>query len=84
VNRDVEDEDILLLVRGVNLCMSNFINALIVLPKHERNTIIGDNIVKIVESAKSIHNHLHSKINDRKIDYLSILCSKLEEIWKKY
>jgi hypothetical protein len=82
VSMELEKEEILLLVNAVNLCIANFITSILILPKHEKDQILADNIIKIIESAKNIYNTCSSDIKDKKIDDLKALYTKLEEMEK--
>jgi potassium channel LctB len=85
VTGELENEEILLLINAVNLCMANLINALTMIPKNTKDHVIYDNIFSIVESAKKIYNYynVHMKAKIR-IENLKMLYSRLENLGKTY
>lgn len=85
VSGEMEEEEILLLINGVNLCMTNFVNALEVLPKHERDYALYENIVRIVESGKKMYNYYNIHMKSKKrIEDLRTLYIQLEDFGRKY
>lgn len=84
VNKEIEESDVLLLVDGVNLCMANFLKALFILPKRERDPVIYENILKIVESAKNIFSYCNAFVSGKKIEEMKSLYNRLEVFAKGY
>jgi hypothetical protein len=84
INGELDDEDILLLVNGINSCMINFVNSLTILPKHQKDRVIHENILRIVESGKEIYNYYCVDLKNKKIEDLKTLYTKLEELGKEY
>jgi len=84
VNGELDEEEILLLIKGINLCMANLINSLIILPKHTKNYVIYDNIFKIIESGKKIYNFYNIRLKSNKLEDLKMLYTKLEDFEKSY
>jgi Ion channel len=84
VNGEVEEEEIILLINSVNLCLANFVNALIILPKHKRDYVIYENMFRIVESGKKMYNYYNIHMKNQKIDELKVLYTKLEELGRIY
>jgi hypothetical protein len=79
VTGELDEEEILLLVNGVNLCIANFINALILLPKNTKDHIIYENVSRIVESGEKLYNYYNVQMKSkRRIEDLKTLYTKLE------
>jgi potassium channel LctB len=85
VESDISEEEIFLLVKGIKLCIANFIGSLKVLPQNsfEKEPILYDNVTRIAEAGKSIYNFCNMKFNSRRIDELKDLYTQLEEYWRK-
>jgi hypothetical protein len=85
VTGELEDEEILLLISAVNLCIANFINALRIIPKNTKDHTVSENIFSIVESGKKMYNYynVHMKTKVR-IENLKTLYTKLEELGVTY
>jgi hypothetical protein len=78
INGELEEEEINILVSGIDICINNLVMSLDVYPKKfkEDSVIIG-NVNKIVESVRKIHTSCErTSKEDRK--ELKDLCSKLE------
>jgi potassium channel LctB len=84
VNMGLEEEEIILLMNGVNLCIANFLNALMVIPKHPKDYVLYDNISKIVESSKKMYNYYNVHSKNNKIEDLKMLYAKLEDFGRVY
>ena len=85
VTGEMEEEEILLLINGVNLCIANFVNALAILPKHERDYVLYENIFRIVESGKKMYNYYNIHMKSKKrIEDLKMLYTKLEDFGRTY
>lgn len=85
VTGELDEEETLLLINAVNLCMANFINALMILPKYPRENVLYENIFRIVESGKKMYNYynIHMK-NKIRIENLKMLYTKLEDFGRSY
>jgi hypothetical protein len=84
VNGEVDEEEIILLINSVNLCLANFINAILMLPKHKRDYVIYENMFRIVESVKKMYNYYNINMKNQRVDELKVLYSKLEELGRMY
>ena len=84
INLGLEEEETLLLMNAVNLCMANFLNALMLIPKHPKDYVLYDNIFKIVESGKKMYNYYNVHSKNKKIEDLKMLYTKLEEFERAY
>jgi hypothetical protein len=84
VTGEMDHEEVILLINAVNLCMANFLNSLIILPKHPRDYVLHENIFRIVESAKKMYNFYNIHIKSKKIEDLKMLYTKLEEFGRNY
>lgn len=85
VTGEMEEEEILLLINGVNLCIANFVNALVIIPKHQRDYVLYENIIRIVESGKKMYNYYNIHLKSKKrIDDLKMLYTKLEDFGRRY
>jgi hypothetical protein len=84
INGELEEEEVLLLVNGINLCMANFINSLMVIPRYPKDYVLYDNVSKIIESGKKIYSYYNLSLKNKRIDDLNMLYTKLEEFEKGY
>jgi hypothetical protein len=84
INIGLDEEETLLLMNAVNLCMTNFLNALILIPKHPKDYVLYDNIFKIVESGKKMYNYYNVHSKNKRIEDLKVLYTKLEGFGKEY
>lgn len=84
VTGEFEEEEILPLINGINLCMANFVNALMALPKHPKDSVLQENILRIVESGKKMHDYYSVNIKNKKIEDLKMLYTRLEELGRGY
>lgn len=84
VNGELEEEEVLLLVNGVNLCIANFINSLMLIPKYPKDYVLYDNISRIIESGKKIYNYYNINLKSNRIEDLKMLYTKLEGFGKEY
>lgn len=83
---DIQEEEIFLIVKIINLCIANFITSLKILPPHsfDKEPTIQDNLIKIVGAGKDVYSYYHTRSESKRIDELKILYSQLEEYSKKY
>ncbi|MEK6832476.1 MAG: potassium channel family protein [Nanoarchaeota archaeon] len=81
---ELEEEETLILINGVNLCIANFVNALIMLPKHPRDYVLYENIFRIVESTKKMYNYYNIHMKNQRIEDLKMLYTKLEDFGRTY
>lgn len=78
INGELEEEEINILISGIDLCIDNLVKALDTHPKtFQEDRVIVGNVSKIVESVRKIHTscEMTSKTKGRE---LKSLCDKLE------
>jgi hypothetical protein len=83
VASEIDEENLLLLINNINMCILNFIDALQVLPKNHKNSVIYNNIKKIIESGESVYNSCNISLKGKKFDELKIAYTKLKEFVKE-
>jgi potassium channel LctB len=84
INGELDDDEVLLLINGINLCMANLINSLMVIPKYPKDYVLYDNVSKIIESGKKIYGYYNLSLKNKRMDDLDMLYTKLEEFEKAY
>ncbi len=84
VTGELDDEEIFLLINAVNLCIANFVNALVILPKHPKDYVLYENIFRIVESGKKMYNYYNIHLKNQRIEDLKMLYTKLENFGRTY
>jgi hypothetical protein len=78
INGELEEEEINLLVGGIDLCINNFVMSLDIYPKKfKEDSVIMGNVNKIVESVRKIHTSCERTSKEERKE-LKDLCSKLE------
>ena len=83
---ETREEEVFLLVKIINLCIANMINSINALPKDafEKNPLLYDNVLKIVESGKGIYNYVNIRVESKRIDELKRLYTQLEDFVGKF
>jgi len=84
VSGELEEEEVLLLVNGVNLCITNFVNALMIIPKYPKDYVLYENIFRIIESGKKIYNYYNISLKKKRIEDLKMHYTKLEDFGREY
>lgn len=83
VESDLEEEDLLILVKSIKICIANFVNALKVLPKDSLDDpVIRDNKLKIIEFGDNIYTVCNISPNSSRLDDLKLAYTKLEDLDK--
>lgn len=76
----LKEEDLLLITKGIEFCLSSLLKALAMIPRKERGDAeLYTNIEKILEYNKRIYNFSNIQTSSKKIDELRVLNEKLEE-----
>lgn len=79
----ITEEDIMLILKNIDLCLSNLISALNLLPHQTKNdAVIYDNIKKIVEYNSRIYGFCNVHVSNKKIDELKNLTESLDKYLK--
>ena len=82
--KTISEEDIMLIVKSIDLCLSNLVIALQLLPeKIKKEVILYDNIKKIVDYNNRIYGFCNIHLKDKKINELRIITENLEKYLKK-
>ncbi len=86
ITADIQEEEMFLIVKIINMCIANLITSLKILPLHsfDKEPILQDNLIRIVEAGKGIYNYCNIRSESKRIDELRELYSMLEEYSKKY
>lgn len=80
---NVEEEDIMVILKSIDLCLGNLITALNLLPsKIKKDAVLYDNIKKIIEYNTRIYSFCNIHTSDRKIDELRNLTDNLDKYLK--
>lgn len=77
----LREEDLLLITKGIEVCLINLLKALNKIPKSE-DMELYTNIEKIIEYNKRIYNFSNIITSSKKVDELRILNEKLEKYLK--
>ncbi|MBI5148094.1 two pore domain potassium channel family protein [Candidatus Pacearchaeota archaeon] len=78
--KSIDDDDIMLILKSIDLCVTNLINALQVLPEDvKKEIVLHDNIGKIIDYNKRIYSFCNIQVGDKKIDELRELTERLEK-----
>ncbi|VVB79171.1 Uncharacterised protein [uncultured archaeon] len=80
----LREEDLLLITKGIEVCIASLIKALEMIPKKDRDDDMElyTNIEKILEYNKRVYNFSNIQTSSKKIDELRILNEKLEKYLK--
>lgn len=84
IERGLEEEDLLLLVKSIKICIANFVSALKALPKNSSSDLVlHDNMIKIIEMGKNIYSSCNIGPTSNKLEDLKLAYINLEKIDKE-
>lgn len=80
----VSEEDVMLILKSIELCVTNLANALRLLPENiKKDVILYENIKKIVDYNTRIYGFCNIHLSDNKIDELRTVTENLEKYLKE-